>query len=138
MTESTAAYLAGIIDGEGCITISRHKPKSEKGDYTYTPCVVVAMTSEDVILYLHKNIKNGWYTKPKVIGNGRQQYRFVVSGRHAMDFVEEIKPYLVEKTEQAELFLKMKPAFVMRSWSKSAEGKNIKEQVFQGLKDLHL
>lgn len=47
MTPTDAAYLAGVVDGEGSIIIAKTTKRSEKRVYnpTYSPILVVANTS---------------------------------------------------------------------------------------------
>lgn len=59
MKEWEAAYLAGIIDGEGSITLTRMHDKEHR-----RPCITVASTDLELLEYL-KNLTNGHITKKK-------------------------------------------------------------------------
>ena|SRR3990167_2982577 len=93
LTETEKAYLAGIIDGEGCITIT----KKTRGSYQLV--LVVAMTSFPVISYvaqlLEANARGG-----KVTSTGKQVYQVMISGYHVKEILEEIEPYIIGKTRQ--------------------------------------
>ena len=98
------AYTAGIVDGEGCIGVGRNS----RNNRTYFIRILVANTDVlllewlkqqwggDIALRKHKNHQN-W--KP---------YRcWRISHRRALDFLRQIRPYLIIKQAQADLALQM-------------------------------
>jgi hypothetical protein len=48
-----ASYIAGIIDGEGSITLTR----MHKGEHR-RPCITIASTDKELLIYL-KNLTDG-------------------------------------------------------------------------------
>lgn len=51
LQETDKAYLAGLIDGEGCITITKTQGKVNRTP-VYTATVVIAMTNKNVLEYV--------------------------------------------------------------------------------------
>src|SRR3990167_10084680 len=84
------AYLAGIVDGEGTITIMKN-PKR------YIPLICCGMTSKKIISLLTKTLGGNMY-KERVLENRKQMYRWRVSGREViLETLKKITPYLIEK-----------------------------------------
>jgi hypothetical protein len=114
LTEAEKGYLAGIIDGEGCIRLARRLGK--RGQHIYLIQVVIANTSPKLHEWLESKIpgsgyvnKKTHYTDPRPSSHPAQwkpSYRWIVSGsRFAIVFLKEIAPYLIIKREQAELLI---------------------------------
>jgi len=100
-SETLKAYLAGIIDGEGCIRITTHsRPKR------HLMVVDIANTKPDFI-NLIRLYYGGYYTeKIDPRPNRQKNYRITLSSVAAKEFLEDILDYLVIKRPQAELALK--------------------------------
>jgi hypothetical protein len=112
LTEAEKGYLAGIIDGEGCILMNREKGR--KGEYIYRLSVTIANSSKNLHGWLEEKLVGRGYvrrvkpTKDRVGHPERWKpmYNWVVSGsRKAIVLLREIAPYLVIKREQAELLV---------------------------------
>ncbi len=104
LPERDKAYLAGIIDGEGCITINRRRAKPGHVP-VYALQVCISNTSRALQKWLDERFPDKTYWRishqnPK----WRDCYHWTLSGnRQVMVFLREIAPYLVIKREQAEL-----------------------------------
>ncbi len=48
------AYAAGILDGEGCISI-RHDKRDDRPEHTYTPRITIVNTNKQVINWYKEN-----------------------------------------------------------------------------------
>lgn len=107
LTAEQAAYIAGILDGEGSITISK------KNDHTgmrrgvcYRPCVSVANTNELLLLWLQATTGlGGISSKAPSNPRHRQAWKWSVWSQQARQLLEVVSPYLLLKREQAELVL---------------------------------
>lgn len=92
-----AAYLAGIIDGEGSIMLWRRKKTK-----SFTVVVVVGNTHFGLIHHI-KTITGTGY-KQKVIykfGNRKPQLHWRISNVDAVDILNQIMQYMVVKFKQA-------------------------------------
>ena len=99
----TNAYLAGIIDGEGCILISRINNK-RSGNVWYRLQLSCAMTDPEAISLLCKTFTPD--TKQFIYRGGRQKgykpvYQWLTTGSTAIRILKELTPYLTVKKNQA-------------------------------------
>jgi hypothetical protein len=97
------AYVAGIIDGEGYIGIKRH-------NRSYAVIVKVGMSDkgERCVLALHATYggRTGYY-QPRQSAQQRPCVEWAISGRAAVDVIEDIRPYLLIKGEAADLAMEL-------------------------------
>lgn len=98
------SYLAGLIDGEGCITIL--KTKSNHCDsYSYPPIVQVRMCDTEAIdLFaelLDVNRSDAELYQSHKNSNQRESYNVKAVSKKAMNLIADIYPYLKVKKKQA-------------------------------------
>lgn len=105
LSEGERYYLAGILDGEGCINFQKHRePKDATALVPYTVNITVAMTSKPVIDWIDARIPGRVYREDRGNPKWLVQYRWVLRGiLRSRIFCHEIAPYLIVKREQAEL-----------------------------------
>ena len=105
--EALLAYSAGIIDGEGTITLVGYKGRY-KGQLSksvkYQICIIVTHTDSNLVNFLKVNF-GGVLTKLKIRPGCRQTWRWHISSRKAAKLLFDLKPYLLVKLPQAELAL---------------------------------
>lgn len=97
LTHDTLAYIAGIIDGEGSINISK-----EKGGKNYVLRVTVNNIDPNLIIYLKENVGGSIFQAHGKINQRRSLYNWVISAKKAGLFLKKILPYLIIKKDQAE------------------------------------
>lgn len=93
-------YTAGIVDGEGYISVTPHSACN-----TYTP--VVKVTSVDKVLtdFLLENL-GGYVYKREFKGNQRPAYSWEIKNKKPVKkFLTPIRPYLLIKRRQADLVI---------------------------------
>jgi len=96
------AYLAGLIDGEGCLRIEK-----SGGKYRYTPhtpTVCITNCNPSLILWVYRKFGGHLYQK-KNRGTFQVTWDIYWLGRKATELLEDVYPYLTAKKEQAELML---------------------------------
>jgi hypothetical protein len=94
------AYLAGIIDGEGCISVGWRK-----GKYI-TPTLQITNTNKDLMEWLVRTCGGTNYRKGADGRSTRKQcWYWIAAGRVARDIIEAVRPYLIVKNKQADLIL---------------------------------
>ena len=102
------AYIAGLFDGEGCVTCKKKPTKrpDRKGkvyNQWYIRCEI-AMTDKEVISWLHKTLGFGWSaekrynSKPKY----KKQWRWCCGYRDALTFAKLIWPFAQVKLHKIE------------------------------------
>ena len=103
------AYIAGLFDGEGCVTCKKKPTKrpDRKGkiyNQWYIRCEI-SMTDKEVISWLHETLGFCWsaekrYSKrPK---NYKRQWRWCCGYRDALTFAKLIWPYAQVKLHKIE------------------------------------
>lgn len=93
VSDTDLAYAAGFFDGEGCISITKNGAVD----------VRITNTAKSVLVKLQQLFGG-------TIGNRTQkvnktQYAYCLYGETAIEFIRQIKPFLMEKLSQAETLL---------------------------------
>lgn len=98
-----AAYVAGIIDGEGYIGLKRETWKEE---------LVVVSVTPVLTDYLLQQYGGATYCYDDADPNHRPQYRWIVTGQKAVDVLTEVRPHLLIKRRQAELAIECRNGYI--------------------------
>lgn len=115
MLDTDIAYTAGLLDGEGSISLAIHHGKvSKNGLPNRAPLLLIQLTSTDqeVITWLYET----WGVGSVIVGyrpkrpNHRTAYAWRVSGGNAAKILEAILPFLRIKRRQAELGIQSRSA----------------------------
>lgn len=100
------AYAAGLLDGEGTISIRvDHRPSGD----VHVLQINVGMTDLRPLNFMAENFGGGIHG-PVRRGNPRHKplYQWQVSARVAEAFLRRVRPYLVLKGEQADVALALR------------------------------
>jgi len=101
MTETEKAWVAGIIDGEGCITAFLQQG-GIKGR------LQVLMVHKPTIKRLHELTGEGnVYKHSHTLASGRSGWLWIVSSQKARRVLSYVLPYMITKRNQAELYIKL-------------------------------
>lgn len=100
LSEAQKAYLAGIIDGEGCISL---RLNAKKG-YTFNSNISVEMVGS-VPLWIFNTTGVGHIYYRRRENRSYTMVMWVVGGLQAEAFVEAIKGYIVQKKEEIKQYL---------------------------------
>jgi len=112
------AYVAGVMDSDGCFMITRHKRKTQRKDYphiveqwswTYMPSVKICQIEPEAINFIKEELGYGTIT----LGGARPSrpnsmpiYQWGIRNRKQLvPFLEAILPYLKIKKHKAEYLL---------------------------------
>lgn len=102
-----AGYIAGLFDGEGCVTYKRQMKKrgNKKAYPTWNIRMEVNMTDKDVIHWLHETLGVGTFGE-KPPGKGqlgkKMQYRWRCGFRDALYVCKLLWPYSIVKLHKLE------------------------------------
>lgn len=126
MTNEQIAYLAGIIDGEGTISVSRKKDKTMKRKMSLRPYLTVVNTNLELIQWLYDITGLGTVSKLYISKNKKHTpfKRWSVWTRQAEQIIKVVLPYLIVKKLQAITFLdllnnqKHVPGLTDEAWDK--------------------
>ena len=112
MTSTEAAYVGGIIDGEGCIEFKKRPRirRDRKGIPTYNPLIVrmeVPQVYGRLIDYLIKTTKEGTRDMKHYPNHPahQDQHRWRVGYHGVYRVLKQIYPYLIVKKEKAKLVI---------------------------------
>lgn len=120
LTERQKIWLAALFDGEGTISIWRERRPENRSGFRFRAVAEIYNTNQDLIDAVmaladgHVRVKG----KPGPTDNHRMCYKVSWRRRSVRSLLEEIRPYLVAKTQQANLvirFCKEQEAAPMRA-----------------------
>lgn len=94
MTEKQKGYLAGIIDGEGTITLEKSK------EFRF-PVIEVSSTTYEILEYLRNNFGGVIAKKKERDSRYKQAYIWKIERRKAINLLEEIVDDLLEPKKKA-------------------------------------
>jgi DNA modification methylase len=102
--EAMRAWVAGIVDGEGCITIQKTK-SSHCDSLSFPPIVQVRMCDRDpldrLVAVAGSKIGEPQHPPSQVAANQRPSWQWKVSAERAAKIIAEIYPFLTCKRKQA-------------------------------------
>ena len=104
MDVAEAAYLAGLMDGEGCFRIWKAPNKISPAGFQYRCCAEITMCDYDTIHFVSK-IADRKMAKSRTLPSGRIAYKVIWYNHNAAAMIRAILPYLQGKKEQARLCL---------------------------------
>lgn len=127
MTNEEAAYIAGIIDGEGTISLHLKTIVSHaKHYYAWEYFIGVTLTDREFLNAIKEIVNHG---KSQVRNNPRnlkgrasQSYRIKWSGTRCIALLKEIRPYLRLKTRHADIILNFKRQQTKAQSQRSGQG----------------
>jgi|SRR6185295_1982803 len=139
MKSEDIAYLAGLIDGEGCILIGKSKADASPCGFNYRVIVEITMCEFPTMEYVH----SVFCTRNmgiRILPSGKTAYKVLWTNAYAVKILNLILPYLKGKREQALVALEFQkivpgrgreytPAFLSKAeelrtkikWLKTAE-----------------
>lgn len=129
MTDTEKAYIAGIIDGEGSIMLTRF----HKNQY-HSPCVSIASTDLELLQWIKNTVKAGKITTKKNYNKEKHKnsYTYTIIYDEAIQLLQNIKPYLViekKKTRAQHIISKYKEVTIRNGRYNEAQ-KLAKEQFY--------
>ena len=115
MIETDAAYLAGLVDGEGSIQYKqawekkkKHKGKGHRKTYAWRINMEISMTDQDVIRWVHETVNVGSFRQKNIKGLNKAgkkfktQWRWRCTFRDAYYVCKLIWPYVQVKLHKVE------------------------------------
>ena len=113
-TATQAAYMAGIMDGEGCFFIGNYSGNRKNGDKHFQTVIKIASTDKSLVDWLFETFGGSirQYTPNQMAKNCRKQvYAWQATSNRLLHICEIILPYLVIKKKQAEIMIAMRNTF---------------------------
>lgn len=101
MSKLTAAYVAGLIDGEGSVEIQKRKRAQCVNNVYFCPRIRICMTDKNIIEWL-KDSFGGFISYRKEHDNCRESFSWAMTSvKSVKPFIEKVYPYLKVKKQQA-------------------------------------
>ncbi|ACL72584.1 LAGLIDADG family homing endonuclease [Thioalkalivibrio sulfidiphilus] len=90
LPEVDAAYIAGLIDGEGTVTLTR-KHRNENRQLAVT----ISSTERNLLDFVKETLGVGKITRKRVAQTHHSpSYTYAVYNRQALRLLEQVRPYL--------------------------------------------
>jgi hypothetical protein len=124
LTPPIAAYIAGLIDGEGTVTLCR-KHKNENRQLA----VSISSTEKYLLDYVLEVVGTGKITTKKTVKTHHSpSFTYAIYNRQALSLLEQISPYLqTYKKYRSQLILKDYLRLTPRNGKYSEELKSAKQ-----------
>ena len=107
MKDIQIGYLAGIIDGEGCIYVNRRKASGRRKTPGYAVKVVVSITSYALVEWFQENAKLTSIHHSQPEGNRKEKWTCTWNNSKAEWILNTVLSHLVIKKKQATLGLQL-------------------------------
>lgn len=99
-------YIAGFIDGEGCISIRKDGTRGK--NFNYFPEIIIVNTNKEVLNWVNLifgDVGLMYRTKFKQHTNKKDCFRLVYNHRKALIVAKAILDYLIIKREQCQIII---------------------------------
>lgn len=133
MEEWKIGYLAGMIDGEGCIFVNQNRNRSTP---IYHLGLLISNTNLQLLQYLQKDFGGTIYTGGSPGIKNKQGYRLSWAGHNTKAILARVYDKLFIKKEQAKLALDF-PVLSVGQWGTPPEILKLKEEVYIKMKELN-
>jgi len=99
MKKTDIAYLAGVIDGEGCIMINRFATTRSKIGYQYRVIIEITMCDSQTIKFIADKFERP--VELRTLKSGKTACKVIWRNQPAADLLSIVLPFLRGKKEQA-------------------------------------
>lgn len=120
-----AAYIAGLLDGEGTVTLSRR----HRGDARQL-AVSIANTERRILEFVRARVGAGKITRKRVTAaHHTASCAYSISNRQALDLLRQLQPFLQShKRERTQLVVEAYLRVVPRNGKSSALGVQLRRE----------
>lgn len=138
LTKEQLAYIAGFVDADGCIAVSKQISYSERFPYNYSLRLIVVNSDTEVIKWFKEILGVGCIYVLRSVGhkpNWKAVHRYTAVSNDAREIIKQIIPYLRVKKERAIKALKLPVSD--RGHYRTDKEYSEQEKVFEELKRLN-
>ena len=107
LTVAEIAYIAGLFDGEGCVTCKQRKTKrKDRKNKIYNQWDIrceIAMADKGIVSWVHETLGFGWSAEKKYKNrpkHHKRQWRWSCGYRDALKFAKLLWPYSIIKLQK--------------------------------------
>jgi len=131
-------YFAGIMDGEGSISIRQSKSQAKNHQYQYRAYLQIGMTSKEVIDWVVENVGGGYSKGKNDSVKEKASYNWRMNPVDGANILQQILPYLILKRLQALVFIEYAKTVSLRgSYGKKGLPKEINDERERLYKIMH-
>lgn len=126
LAREEAAYIAGVIDGEGTISLSRrHRADNRQ------LVISISSTEPELLEYIQRAARAGRITRKRAVSaKHTPSVTYVIDNRQALSLLEQVAPYLrTYKAQRAEMVLRDYLRLTPRN-GKYSETQRLEREVF--------
>lgn len=100
-------YLAGFIDGEGCLSICKFKHHGRENSVYYRPLLHIGNTNRVVLEAVREYLDAGWVCSlASRNGRRKESYQYQLTGRtHLLPLLVRLRARLIVKQRQADILI---------------------------------
>lgn len=143
-----AAYMAGIVDGEGSLTIGNYSANKKTGVPHYQTMLKISNTDFSLLDWVMNTFGGRYhaYSEKQTPKNSRQKYFYwIATGNRLTHILQTIYPYSIVKKEQIEIMLAIRATYqphtsrggIQGTQSLSQEIMDFRQECFHKLRNLH-
>jgi len=136
---ATFEYLAGIIDGDGCVSLHKKKDAKSRGRYSWSPYLSITSKDRWYLETLQKDFGGCIDQSGKSAFNSNKVHALRFSANEIRNLLPKILPHLIYKKEEAIKLLEavtITGKLTYRTAPRSDEDRGILERIFIIMKDL--
>ena len=131
-------YLAGLIDGEGNISICKRRAYGAYLTHRYSLRLALEITHKETVDWVAQNFGGAYNSrshKLTQLGNQRKiSYRITWSGQQALKLLETILPYLITKKQEAIVAIDYQQNCPPKTYKLNLNEINRRERAYQSLR----
>lgn len=145
LSETFFAYLAGLIDGDGCFQFVKHKNLRNKRGYTWDTLLSIGQGNREFLESLRREIGFGMInecgrrrTYGMMINQGhRCSYRLQFTSGYVRQLLPRILPFLRRKRKEALLLKEALSLLGHKGMKHHYDTDERLEQIFKEVRSLH-
>ena len=115
LTELERAYIAGLLDGEGCFFLHKYiSSRKRPNQFQFSVGVKLNMTHKETVEWFAGKVETKLLTCKRDYRseNAKLQWRAQLGPRKAIELCKLILPFLITKKEQAKLLIEYEKTLV--------------------------
>jgi len=131
------AYLAGLIDGEGCIyAVKRGRTLPGRPErFTYCLTLEMAMCSKETIFWVAENF--GGRVCVQKSRTNRPYYHWRITNDSAVEVLKKVYPFMVTKKQQAALAFKFREVIKQSAWQRDSHRNSLRDELILKIRSLN-
>ena len=112
MKDTDIAYIAGLIDGEGTVTLIRNRPNETKA-----PTISMTSTTKELLLFIQERFGGYIRRQKKYQEHHKDAWVWSVTRSKALELLSVVEPYMLEpkKKARARKLLDSYPSIIVKN-----------------------